>query len=60
MIIRDPAAILPLMGATGWGKGPREYLEMWGESFIDIFVLRLGGQDTAPSYPLTGCHTGRC
>ena len=25
-MIRDPAAILPLMGTTGWGKGTSESL----------------------------------
>lgn len=36
MIIRDPAAILPLMGATGWGKSAGELIETSGGQFPDV------------------------
>lgn len=57
MIIRDPSAILPLMGTAGWEKGARKLLQMEIKPFVDVFVIRLDGQDTEPSHPLTRCHT---
>lgn len=61
MIIREPAAILPLMGTSGWGKGRRKLLKTRSEPHsLIFFVLRLVGPDTVPSHTLAGCHTGWC
>ena len=41
VIIRDPAAILPLMGTTGWGKSMRESLRTLDNPFADMALSRL-------------------
>jgi len=49
-MIRDPAAIMPLMGTAGWGKSDRESLRTATEPSIDLLSIRLGGQDAECSY----------
>ena len=59
MIIRDPAAILPLMGTAGWGKSACESSRMSDESFADMFLGRLVGQNVACPHPSIDRSTGR-
>ena len=49
MMIREPAAILPLMGASGWGKRACESPGMPGELFTDIYTVSVRGKST-PAY----------
>ena len=55
MIIRDPAAIQPLMGTGGWGKSACESHRTSNEPFIDTSRLDwLGRTLHAPIPPLIG------
>jgi hypothetical protein len=42
-MIRDPAAIMPLMGTSGWGKSACESLGTPGEPFTEVSTVRLVG-----------------
>jgi len=58
-MIRDPAAIVPLMGTAGWGKSGSESLRTAIEPSIDLLSIRLGGQDAECSYTPTDRNPGR-
>ena len=60
MIIRDPAAILPLMGTGGWGKSACESLRISDELFADIFMARLVEQNVPRPHPSSDRSTRRC
>lgn len=42
-MIRDPAAILPLMGTSGWGKSACKSLGTLDEPLANASVVRLAG-----------------
>ena len=56
VMIRDPAAILPLMGTSGWGKGPSTSTRIPIELSADISdKLDWAGRTLgAPVHPLIG------
>jgi len=56
-MIRDPAAIIPLMGTAGWGKGSSESLKIQTDPFVDVLAIRLDGQDNERSHPSTNRNT---
>ena len=53
VMIRDPAAILPLMGTSGWGKSTCESLRTAGGPFTDVSMVRLVGSADVRPHPST-------
>ncbi|KAF9783489.1 cytochrome P450 [Thelephora terrestris] len=59
VIVRDPAAIQPLMGTTGWGKGACESCRMPSGPPIDMSRLDWSSRTmNAPIPPLIGVRDG--
>ena len=59
VIIRDPAAISPLMGTAGWGKSMRESIMTLHNPFADIALSRMVCQGAIRSHSSGNCNTRR-